>query len=640
MKIIKGVFTYLLIMIGIVAIAGILLFTAMAFLHVEVFGLNVIMHNKVDGNIESLNTLNTVEFASSYRTIEINSNNYDVNIRANASTLSDSYVPYVEVFNGGFGLSTNGVTTPEVTVRYYSATATDKNDFITDKSAYKNAAKIVIDVNAPKGLISYKDSSISLRLPYYGVTRNSEGEVTATFDCHYNLVINSGEGDINIYPAQNPVSGKKESGNLSVKSLAITTTKGNVAVSGLKETDSVLELSSLELKTETGKFDFSAHNIRTTNANNVVKIEGVRGDFKFKKYTGKFAIKGENLVFEADVIDTKDGTFLYNCPNGTMRIGTLNVGNGVAQIVTEYARVEVTNVIGDTSIQATYGDTIITNTYSDVIDVTTTHGNITLNNVDYSKVVGKRTRITEVKNEIHEEEEYETLDIASLSEDRKEEIYHSLSAENRAKYFTVVEEDFTMYVYDYENLPTYKKALRVEESRSESVVALRSKYGDINVKNYVAKGWFTNVSGRIIVNQNATDNSQYETKIETEKGSVTATNILGYVTAKATGGANMEITFKKVVNVTLTSEITIGTGKLTLNVPTEIADTTYDYKVALKIQPGGHVNMYSGTTVDASYSADNEEHVEVIGDSNAKHTFNINVGGGKVDFVEYAYLNN
>ena len=567
MKIIKGVFTYLLIMLGIVAIAGVLLFAAMAFLHVPMFGMNVIMHNSLDKGATALNEFSELKWEpGTTRLIEINSNNYDVNIRANAGTLSDSKTATAELFNGGFGLSTNGIASPEVTVRYYNSRTAEKYNFITSKD-YTSAVKIVIDINTPQGLIAYKDSKLNLNLPYSGYK--------------YDFVINSGEGDVKIYPATNPVSSEKEYGNLEVNSLAITTTKGNVSVSGLKENSGVLKLSSLELKTETGKFDFSEHKEIETSSN-VVKIEGVRGDFKFSKYNGKFAIKGENLVFDADYINTKNGEFLYNCPNGTIMIDVLNVGDGVAQIVTEYAKVDIMHLIGDTSIQATYGATNIKNTYANVVDVTTTHGNITIDNATKNKVT----------------------------------IGYNPAATTLAEKYPVSS----------------------GSGEYNGTIALRSRYGDILVKAYETKGWFTNINGRINVKQNATGD-RYETKIETVKGTVVAENLVGIVNATNTGSANMTIAFAKLVAKTGSeadnprSTITSHGGKLTVKVPTAASGVTANYRVTLNIVPGSRVNMYSGSTINNTYTASDNKFESMV-DTQGDYDFVINTNGGDCDFID------
>lgn len=523
MKIVKGVFTYLLILVGIVFIASILMFTAMAFFKFPVFGTYVVMSSK---STEYICPDSNTDLSTGEVNVTINSGNYGVIIRSWKDTQKDQKVPRIIVREEGFGLSTNGVREAEVEI-------------------IRSSNNITITLKAPTGVIAYKDSHVEIALPI-----SKEGGYK------YNLTINSGKGDVSVVPTTDDVTKEEQRGRVNIHDLTITTTTGDVSVRGLGTGEHPShQFHSLSLKTETGKFDFSDQDLSTESGS--VKIESRRGDFTFKNYDGSFVIEGDNLVFNAESIVTGDKTFLYNCPNGTLDINKLDVGDSFAQIVTEYARVEIDELLGDTAIQATYGDIIIKNTKSNVVDVTTTHGDISIGTVSNGDGV-------------------------------------------------------------------------------DGTIALRSTYGDITVDSYPAKGWFTNKSGRITITHAQNNNHSAETKIETKKGHVVANNMYGIVTATATGEANMDITFANIPNIDnipkddndeiKSSNITIGSGKLNINVPYAQDDITYDYKVNFTFN-GGSADVYGSSTKLDGYT---ENSTYGSGD----YTFNVNVNGGKVKFTK------
>lgn len=567
MKIVKGVFTYILIFLGIILAAGILLFTSMAFLKFEVFGMNVIMHNETRdwSSRFGFNDSPFKGWTAMERDIYINSNGYDVVIRPWDESVKNNKHAAIRVTDNGFGLSTNSVKNASVSV-YYKQSYNDVRYVTAGTNAEvderASAPVVIIDVKTPQGLISYKNSRVEVVLPWVS-------------GFGYNLHINSGKGDINIIPTVSSVDHKEELGNMPIKSLYLTTDTGNVSVRGLTENGAAHPISNMVLNTNKGKFDFSEQNFEVSNS---VKINSTRGDFKFKNITGEFVIKGENLVLKADKIVTNNKQFLYNCPNGTITIEELNVGKSVTFIVTEYARVSITKLVGDTSIQATYGDTYIGNTVANVVDVTTTNGNITIDN----------TWVTNCK-------------------------YNETTGKWEA----------------------------INDGYCKGTVALRSTYGDITIGEYRGNAWVTNNRGKITINQsqNSYDNDIVEeTKIETERGEVKATGLTDKVIATATGSANMTLSYYRLdADVTCESKITIGSGQLNLNVPTHTAQTA-EFAVKVEaIKDGGKVIMKSAGSVNNEYSnLDNLTNGYAKGDSNKKIEFHITVNGGKAVFDEFA----
>lgn len=567
MKIIKGVLTYILILLGIILVAGILLFTSMAFLKFDVFGMSVIMHNDT---YDHSSKLGVDSWSKGTKELYINSNDYDVVIRPWATTVKNNTHAYVTVTDNGFGLSTNGVKNAVLDVHY--KTSYTNTDFVTAGDANENevddraeASVIIMDLNTPQGVISYKDSKIEIVLPYT--------------DFSYNLHINSGNGDITMIPSTDPSTNTPENGKMTIKGLYLTTDGGNVNVSGLNESSTI---DNMVLKTNTGKFDFSAQNI-IVKKENPIKIDSRRGDFAFKDVAGGFVIKGDNLVLTAGTINTNEEQFLYNCPNGTIKLKELNVGEkGVTFIVTEYARIEIDKVVGDTSIQATYGDTNISNTVANVVDITTTNGNITIGNA----------RIKNYKKDDNGEDKADPNDTKNYA----------------------------------------------------GTIHLQSTYGDITVNKYSGNAWITNDRGKITITQDEEASYNTKTKIEADRGAVEANNLVGKVEATATGSANMDITFHKLnsdVSGDNISEITIGSGTLNLNVPTHTDDTAV-FAVKLSRNGSGKAYMNSNGSSDTSYTKD-EDWTALInkggyakGDSSIRWEFHITVNGGEAIFNEYA----
>ncbi len=595
MKIIKGVLTYTLILIGVLVVSGILLVSVMTFLKVDIFGYSFIIGGGKYSYTNSLVTFGAPSGTDTW-TIVVNSNNYDINLRAYGSVSSSNFKPDVTVSNDGFGLIDNGKREATLNVKYYNNLGEEVFD--TDRDTSKN---MTLTLNVPDGIVNYRASSIDIVLPFSGFK--------------YNFVLNSGSGDIKIYPFYNETVRQYENGNLDINSLKLTTTSGNFTMEGVKETAKTntdyqdfvnygddatgitaptrattqVVLTKLEIESERGTFDFRKQDINLFNGLNTVsvKINSTRGNFYFKEFIGGFNITGDNLFFIADTIITNDKLFLYNCPNGTLDISRLDVGNNLAEIVTEYAKVDIDNLYGDISIQATYGSTNIKNTYSNVVDITTTHGDITILNI-----------------------------VDRLGRQQREKVPQEL----------IDEKPVMEYVYPI--------------GSRNGTATIRSTYGDIKVSNYYAKGWFTNKNGQININYNGTGTHNVggnivldETILKTVDGYVTATGLKNKVTATATGSANITLTYESVPSVAsgATDAVknyyaTIATGTLTINVPSTIGSTSHGFtakgdfgnnsKLYVNV---GSSNVYTSTEQVVNYTG--QQHVNYV-------IFNITSTGG------------
>lgn len=642
MKIIKGVFTYILILLGVIFIAGILMTAFMAFTKTRVFGYNFVMSNGKETvvSVEGSTVFKMADTGGKKIDIVINSNDFDVDIVGDRSTNKNGVIPTICIYDESFGFVKNGVTKAYLDADYYDASGNQ----ITDNSQKGSAAKIVYNIITPNGgLCTARDSKVLFILP------SPEAKIAG-----YNFTINSGKGNVKISPTNIKETGEVEYGNLQVSELVITTTSGDVKVSGLSSPDSYVTLTKLDLRTETGKMDFTQQNIEVKNGEPntaKVKIQSRRGDFKFKDLTGQLVVEGENIVLEANKIKTNltSGRFSYNCPNGTLRIGTLQVSRdqGLVEIVTEYARVEIGALIGDTLIQSTYGSTFITEAYSNVLDITTTHGDISVGNALYSNIVADVYVITKVKDpwwfldgqnlkkESHDVQCQHFMDwMVKGNTDKLNDNFEYRLDSN----VEITAEEFAALGANEKRMYMIKEGKNVE-----SKLALRSTYGDISVGNYVDSGWFTNKFGKITVNQKVASVDQ-ETIITSEKGTVTATNIMGKLTATATGSADMNITFASIPENPaneVNNIITISSGKLTLNVPAVktghgVVNKSWSYALTYRVVDGGKLNIYSGTTIDETHESNSKMPVnEFTGPTENNYRFTINVNGGLCNFIKY-----
>lgn len=645
MKILKGVLTYTLILIGILAIAGILLFASMAFLNVSLFGYRITIDSSnsyyFDGETtkDGMATLNSSK--GKIVDIVINSNNYAVIVSAqdwqDKDFANDNIRTIIRttVADRAFGLVDNAKELKALNGETKVKSYLEVEYFTSGSGEDKYVSKVEINLHTPQGILNYRDSYIKVELP------------VANDKFAYNLTINSGKGDINIKPYSYDGTAKTEQlGKLNVNALNITTTSGGLSLYGLKEftgeaikseyqvpsydladEEYYVPITNLNLKTEKGKFDFTQQNIIMVSllgdGDGTAKIESNRGDFSFKQFWGGFTIKGENLVFNAtEKINSSylysyiesDGEesvihseiiyrdFLYNCPNGTLNIKKLDVGSGLAQIVTEYAKVELGEVVGDLSIQATYGDTHINKAIANVISVETTHGNIIVDDVAtklYTKLVfEKDIEGTEDK----EEKIYQNVEITNLEYSRLPEVLDTN--------WTLNVEKSTIYYY-------------------AGTVCATSKYGDINVK-YSGKGWFINRSGKTNVEYVGTE-TNYETKIETVSGTVTAQGLKGQVNATATGSANMNLSFSKIptIGTDTNSVITIGSGKLTINVPMVVSGTSAGFVINLTVNSGAEFNLYNASVKETTCSDNRTINAYQYGNY---FNFNLTTNGGDIDF--------
>ena len=167
-------------------------------------------------------------------------------------------------------------------------------------------------------------------------------------------------------------------------------------------------------------------------------------------------------------------------------------------------------------------------------------------------------------------------------------------------------------------------------------VAARSTYGDISAR-YATEGWFTNKKGQINVEYTGSSSTD-ETRIETVDGAVYAKGLTGVVNATATGGANLNITFEKInkPSSVKTSNITLGSGKLTLNIPQIVSGGSAGFRLKGEMKGGATVDIYNASTKDYTLKAEDfagGKYVDHYKANNENYVFNLVSNGGKMTIV-------
>lgn len=522
MKIIKGVLTYTLLLLGGAAILAMLLVGCMfLFPNFGVFGWKVMFFsNKTASDVFTVNKVN----AGQHYEIEVDAKYHDVLI----SQYSDNTEKInIRKIDDMFGL----YDTSKSSEKYGSGINVDTSKFVSDR-------KLVIDTKEIEGAVLARNSYIHIYVPN---------------NASYSFVIRTYNGDISI-------DGKATEAGvqpLQVKGLDITTVDGdftwknirtkivksvydaqaetatnevvteiNTAEEGYNKNNYMrfVELNKLNATTQHGKFDFTlnytdANNYIVTNmtgasalqtnwninyefdsteANNshvnnlrtaAVKdtsaseyyLNAVRGEFKFDNIIAKgLSVVGSDVLIEGKNIITFKN-FNFNAPNGFFNIESLN--SSLSTIATNNINVNLLKAQGELAITTTYGNIAIKNATKNTT-LKSTHGNITVDNA--------------------------TSSLSAISE-----------------------------------------------------------HGDIMVKQFSSKVYLKNTHGRITAayNYNSAANNDLECEMINEEGSINAINIVLPTTLKTTAGGTINAIFKEMALNGYKHVIELASGNANIVVP-------------------------------------------------------------------------
>lgn len=417
MKIIKGVLTYTLLLLGGAAILAVALIGCMfLFPSFSVFGWKIMFSS--NETVQNVSTVKSLNKGEEY-TIKIDAKLHDVNIYQFSDNTRKVEIQKIDDMFGLYDTSTMETYSKELDVKF------------TGNTLEMVAGQI-------DGAILPRESRINIFLP------NSST---------YKFVIQTTKGDINI----NGVATKENVSDLKVKGLDLKTVDGDFSWSNVATTNVIslynetsgsasidnsasnytkndfmrfVQLDNLSATTEYGKFDFSlnyddadtyivttqAYNGKTfmgrltesgwhknqefdahsgnsiistmresaksdTSNANEFYLNCVRGEFTFQNLIAKgLTVIGDDVLIKGDnIVTLKD--FNFNAPNGFFQIGTLN--SSLSTIATNNINVNLTQAQGELSIKTTYGDISI-DRVSQNATLKSEHGNITIKNATAS----------------------------------------------------------------------------------------------------------------------------------------------------------------------------------------------------------------------------------------------------------------
>ncbi len=399
MKALKGMFIYVLVLLGILIMATVFLGVAMMAFKFKVFGYGVVAHFNNNTQVVSY----TPSLDADTIEIEINAKHYPVEIKGvdsedfgvvyrdkmigfyknTGTTYLDGY-DYTEIKTDKDG-NKSSVKKNSHSPLYYDENGT-LIPWTSSKDAFESvvaerATKMVINLVEPEGAIWYKECKMLINIPK---------------DKSYSIVFNGQDGNLTI------------DADLSMNNLNIITKSAGVSFRTSEQLTSK-EFSNLTMRTESGRFDF-------TNIDRVIMgSDGVLGSFEIAKSNGgKFAFKqldakvnivANNVVFKADTVNTGSEGFYYSCKKGSLAIGTLNSHGDVADYVSsdeanktyinsitaDTAKVTLNNVSGDLFVVTTTGDVVIGNIIGNAVttdgvrmtgisSIETTNGDISVEN--------------------------------------------------------------------------------------------------------------------------------------------------------------------------------------------------------------------------------------------------------------------
>lgn len=320
MKALKGLLIYIGIVLGIVVGIGLILFCIMYFVpSFRIFGVGVVHYNKT----VDTETIALTQY-SNYDDIVININSNKININVVPTEEKDiSYDLDLQIF--GFS---NEIIEYQV---------------IQKAEVKDRVLQIYLNLTEPRGWISTSNSNVTVSVPY---------------SLPIGLVTNTTSGAVAV--------GSTSLG-LDIKSLSISTEKGDVNLVGIgengSESETSLTLESLNLTTKKGEFDFS--NITNLIVKDKVKLIAENGEFNFKNLYASVEVTGDGIEFKADKIECGADGFSFIVKDGQIDIDILTLEyidvtstyiSAEHTIIAENISIDINEIIGKTAIVTSHGD--------------------------------------------------------------------------------------------------------------------------------------------------------------------------------------------------------------------------------------------------------------------------------------------
>lgn len=421
MKILKGLFVYTILLIGIALAVGIVLVSVMFFTDLKLFGYGMVKNlteSKITTVGETTLVPNSIE-------MEVITKGFDVNITPKTYGEKTFVVTYYNNLVGLYKDSDDVYIKGSVDVskdskygcfsnpRYYAGDTEIPFNGTSYDGDISKATKVVIELVEPDGFLQYGKSRVDIYIPQ---------EINIS-----KLTITTTAGDINI--AKDTAESEDTPRYIDVNSLSITTGSGDlVNVDGIRtvaDGSNYVLFDNMSITTNSGDCDLSSRNIviGSSQSNNFesfsvnisdipVTLKTNSGKFTFSELYGTVDIKGDNINMVADEIYTGGKRLEVNTSRGilnvkniyttessrvldegevsltnpSIRITNMASNDTMVEIYTTYTSVNINYISGPLSIASNYGDINI-GTVKDYADITSEHGDVHVKNMNDTFII-------------------------------------------------------------------------------------------------------------------------------------------------------------------------------------------------------------------------------------------------------------
>lgn len=389
MSIIKGIFVYTFIFIGLLLGIGVILIGIMYFFpQVSVFGYKfyngnnngIIYEVLPDGNTQGKNTINrNPEIINNVDAVEIDANKWNIQVVYFDNPVSDIY------FRVEFTRSITGFVSTKTPTPTFDVLAEKKA--LTGESEEKNV--MTFKVNEPKGAYFNRNATLVVWIPH-----NVSGGVLE------NLNIKSGSGKVEF--AQKTLAEGVEIGDptLNVNYVKLTDKSGALP---LRNTNVLKKMSldcsnstfsvdrnlacDVELDCNRGKYEFGDLTSPLKNSN--IVVNAVNANMIFKNIEGDLTLNTDYGFFRANTIYGDFSALSHNvkdknnaCDMNIQKIlGSVIIENGSGKLnIGQVGEVTKESTITDMKIDTKSGNLSIKNCFAKKVDINSTSGVIRLDN--------------------------------------------------------------------------------------------------------------------------------------------------------------------------------------------------------------------------------------------------------------------
>ena len=510
MKALKGVLTYVgIVLLGIIVIAS-LTIGLMFFTKGSVFGYYFMQVN-TDGTLVGSYDVEVKAPNAEQLSIHVTTNRYSVRFIPHEGKTIDfhvdnHYIGFLDADN--VNKETKKVIAPTL---------------LLQEKTVNGVKTVIAELNEPQGALSVsKISRLTVHVPYQVSSKVIK----------YNITANTGYGNVDITNSSKEVNSQLVEFPINVVGLNISTGRGNVTINGVGDENGVkdvLTLSSLNIKTEGGTFDFTS--FKKISVESKINLSSKKATYKFNELesfitknnnTGGIEIIGDNVKFTARKVVCGSDGFIYKAETGALNIDQLISGS----IVEESKEVDKLDGEGKV-VKDGHGNAIKVTVYK--------HTKI---NVPYENTIfanSSEINLGVVVGKLGLYSEYGNVYIGVLSNQA------SMTTENGNIYIGTS----GTLLNEYDSGDAWESNKRFSETSS---LILFSTYGDITVKEYYQDAVLYSKKGKIFANSRYHGNKTginsryYYSNISSKDGQITATTEGNPMMIEGTGSSTIKLT--------------------------------------------------------------------------------------------------